>query len=140
MVEYGYDGEIVKQPVLFPVEKRIILLNHDESTLYMYDQQKTRWIHDNEKNKPVRKGEGVAIMVSDFTSPDLGWLCSKDGGNEARDGYFSNVDLIKQTENAIDILEDNFPVGNVSGLFAFDNATTHQHSTHTRSFQWNFSI
>jgi len=73
-------------------------------------------------------------MVSDFCSPDLGWLQSKDGKEEVRmlfkagkdrDGYFTNEDLLAQTEKAIELFEDNFP-GNAVAAFAFDNATTHQ--------------
>ncbi|KIJ30460.1 hypothetical protein M422DRAFT_187160, partial [Sphaerobolus stellatus SS14] len=58
---------------------RIVLLTHDESTFYANDRRKTRWIHKNEKAELVRKGEGAFITVSDFCSPDLGWLKSKDG-------------------------------------------------------------
>jgi len=35
--------------------------------------------HISEKAQPIQKGEGTSIMVSDFCSPDLGWLKSKDG-------------------------------------------------------------
>jgi len=36
-------------------------------------------MHKDEKAEPVQKGEGSSIMVSDFCSPDLGWLKSRDG-------------------------------------------------------------
>ena len=42
-----------------------------------------------------------------------------------RDEYFTNEDLLTQTEKAIELFEDNFP-GNAVAAFAFENATTHQ--------------
>ncbi|KIJ52407.1 hypothetical protein M422DRAFT_156698 [Sphaerobolus stellatus SS14] len=113
---------------------KIVLLTHDESTFYANDRRKTRWIHKDEKPEPARKGEGASIMVSDFCSPDLGWLKSKDGKEEVRiifkagknrDGYFGNEDLVKQTKHAIKLFKDNFGSTAIAA-FAFDNATTHQ--------------
>ncbi|KAF8582984.1 hypothetical protein K439DRAFT_1647402 [Ramaria rubella] len=104
------------------------------STFYANDQRKTRWVHITEKAEPVRKGEGASIMVSDFYSPDLGWLKSKDGSCEARilfkagknrDGYFDCEDFCKQTELAIELFEDNFP-GTAVAAFGFNNAPGHQ--------------
>src|SRR6266481_5396437 len=62
----------------FPSEKRVVQWTHDESTFYANDRRKSRWVHVDEKPEPVKKGEGVSIMVSNFYSPDLGWLKSKD--------------------------------------------------------------
>ncbi|KIJ55367.1 hypothetical protein M422DRAFT_151573 [Sphaerobolus stellatus SS14] len=73
-------------------------------------------------------------MVSDFCSPDLGWLKSKDGTREARilfkagknrDGYFNCDDLLAQLDLAIELFEDNFP-GTAIAAFGFDNAPGHQ--------------
>jgi len=63
----------------FPAKKRIVLVTHDESTFYANDRRKTHWVHATEMAEPVKKGEGVSLMISDFCSPDLGWLKSKDG-------------------------------------------------------------
>lgn len=63
----------------FPEQKWVVLVTHDESTFYTNDRHKTHWMHATEKPELVRKGEGSSIMVSDFCSPDLGWLKSKDG-------------------------------------------------------------
>ncbi|KIJ27259.1 hypothetical protein M422DRAFT_271572 [Sphaerobolus stellatus SS14] len=88
----------------------------------------------SEKPEPVQKGEGASIMVSDFCSPDLGWLQSKNGETEARilfkagksrDGYFSCEDLCQQIELAIEPFEDHFP-GTAIAAFGFDNAPGHQ--------------
>ncbi|KAL5499278.1 hypothetical protein ACEPAH_1796 [Sanghuangporus vaninii] len=71
-------------------------------------------------------------MVSDFCTPEAGWLKSADGSQEARvyfragknrDGYFTHKDIEKQVQNAIEIFEDRFP--ECTALFAFDNATIH---------------
>ena len=47
----------------------------------------------------------------------------KAGKNQ--DGYFSCDDLMKQVKNAIDIFEAKTN-GFATGLFAFDNAPSHQ--------------
>ncbi|KIJ31493.1 hypothetical protein M422DRAFT_266870 [Sphaerobolus stellatus SS14] len=127
---------IPTDPILhdFPQKKRVVLLTHDESTYYANDCRETRWIHKSENPTPACKGEGSSIMVSDFCSPDLGWLKSKDSTREARrlfkagknrEGYFSNEDLCAQTELAIELFEEHFP-GTAVALFAFDNAPSHQ--------------
>ncbi|KIJ50790.1 hypothetical protein M422DRAFT_159330 [Sphaerobolus stellatus SS14] len=118
-----------------PGSKRIILVTHDESTFYANDRRKNRWIHVSETPEPVRKGEGASIMVSDFCSPDLGWLKSKDGKREARilfkagknrDGYFDCDDLCKQIKTAIGLFEEHFPNKSAIAAFGFDNAPSHQ--------------
>ncbi|KAF8578583.1 hypothetical protein K439DRAFT_1648741 [Ramaria rubella] len=118
----------------FPQQKRVVLVTHDESTFYANDRCKTRWVHISEKPEPVHKGEGTSLMVSDFCSPDLGWLKSKDGSQEARvifragknrDVYFDCADLCAQTEHAIELFEDNYP-GTAVAAFGFDNAPGHQ--------------
>jgi len=135
----------------FPQQKRIVLVTHDESTFYANDCRKSRWIDESERPEPVHKGEGTSLMVSDFCSPDLGWLKSKDGlvlvaflknekltrefrsqeawvvfkAGKNRDGYFDCADLCAQTEKAIELFEDNFP-GTAMAAFGFDNAPGHQ--------------
>lgn len=81
MVLYDREGNVARWPQLasFPTDVRVILLTHDESTFYANDRRKTRWQHINEKLLPMKKGQGASIMISDFCSPDLGWLRSLDG-------------------------------------------------------------
>jgi len=97
----------------FPQKKRIVLVTHDESIFYTNCHRKTCWMHGSEKALLNPKGEGASIMVSDFCPPDLGWLWSKDGKEEAQmlfkagkdhDGYSTNEDLIIQTEKTIELL------------------------------------
>jgi hypothetical protein len=42
---------------------------------------------------------------------------------KARDGYFTNEDILKQTKRAMEILKKHFP--DEDHVFMFDNATTH---------------
>jgi hypothetical protein len=72
-------------------------------------------------------------MVTDFVSADYAWLRSPDGKQEAhvlfkagkaREGYFTNEDILQQASHAMDILEQHFP--NDKHVLLFDNATTHQ--------------
>jgi hypothetical protein len=72
------------------------------------------------------------MMVADFISADYGWLRSACGNeaactlfkaDKARDGYFTNDDILNHAKIAMDILEKHFP--NERHIFIFDNATTH---------------
>ncbi|KAF7357934.1 hypothetical protein MVEN_00839900 [Mycena venus] len=71
-------------------------------------------------------------MVSDFISANYGWLRSKDGteatrilfkAGKNREGYFTNEDILKQTNHAMDILSRDY--ADEKHVFIFDNATTH---------------
>jgi hypothetical protein len=79
MVLRDYNGEITQFPYLLPGEKQLNLITHDESTFYGNDQRRVQWMSSKETAKPIRKGEGKSIMVSDFCSPEFGWLKSEDG-------------------------------------------------------------
>ncbi|KIO30087.1 hypothetical protein M407DRAFT_69583 [Tulasnella calospora MUT 4182] len=137
MLLHDGEGKVVQVPKLpnFPHTLRVEQVAHDESTFYAHDQRKTRWIPEGESPIPAKKGEGISLMASDFCSPSLGWLRSPDGSREARllfragknrDGWFDSEDILQQTDLAIDLFEENFPLGNVIGLFCFDNAPSHQ--------------
>jgi hypothetical protein len=72
-------------------------------------------------------------MVADLVSADYGWLRSPDGKEAARvlfkagknrEGYFTNEDILKQVETAMDILEKHYP--DDDHVLIFDNASTHQ--------------
>ena len=58
---------------------RIVLVTHDESTFYANDQRQLYWAHIGQAPTPRPKGEGVSIMISDFCTPEAGWLKSADG-------------------------------------------------------------
>ena len=70
-------------------------------------------------------------MVADFISADYGWLTSPDGSEQARvlfkagkarEGYFTNDDIIKHSAAAMDILEKGYP--DEEHVLVFYNATT----------------
>lgn len=70
-------------------------------------------------------------MIADFVSPDYGWLRSPDGKQEARvlfragkarEGYFTNEDILRQASSAMDILEEHYP--DEDHILLFYNATT----------------
>jgi hypothetical protein len=109
-----------------------VIWYHDESTFYANDRRKTYWVHKDEKAIPQPKGEGASLMVADFVSADYGWLRSPDGtesarvlfrAGKARQGYFTNAEILEHAVKAMSILEKHFP--NEDHVLIFDNATTH---------------
>ncbi|EPQ61326.1 hypothetical protein GLOTRDRAFT_102921 [Gloeophyllum trabeum ATCC 11539] len=69
-------------------------------------------------------------MVADFVSADYGWLWVGEEearvlfrAGKARDGYFTNDDILAHAETAMNILDKHFP--DEDHVFMFDNATTH---------------
>ena len=112
--------------------RHTILWFNDQCIFYQNDRRKFRWVHVSEKPVPLPKGEGISLMVSDFISADYGWLRSPDGEESARvlfrpganrEGYFTNEDVLRQVDNAMDILQKYYP--NDDHIFIFDNATIH---------------
>lgn len=63
------------------------------------------------------------LQINTDTSYRETQVVFKAGKNQ--DGYFSCDDLMKQVKNAIDIFEAKTN-GFATGLFAFDNAPSHQ--------------
>ena len=71
-------------------------------------------------------------MVANLVSADYGWLHSPDGkasvqvlfkAGKNQDGYFTNEDIVKQAEAAMDIVSKHYP--DEDHVFAIDNVTTH---------------
>ena len=124
-------GRLVDPSSPLPI-RHTILWFHDQCIFYQNDRRKYRWVHASEKPTPLPKGEGISLMVSDFISADYGWLQSPDGTESARvlfrpganrEGYFTNEDMLRQVDNAADILRKFYP--NDDHIFIFDNATIH---------------
>lgn len=93
---------------------------------------------------PQPKGEGASLMVADFVSADYGWLHSPDRQEDARvllkvgksrEGYFTNKDVLKQTQTAMDILQAHYP--NKDHILIFDNAATHLKRPDKALSAWN---
>jgi len=74
MRRYDRDGNIDKLPELQEGERAIREVTHDESTFYANDRRKQGYWHSDEVKKPVRKDDGVSIMVADFLTPEIGRL------------------------------------------------------------------
>ena len=105
---------------------------HDESIFQGNDRRTLRWWHKSETAKPYTKGEGPSLMVSDFFSPDHGFLHAPDGSASSRvlfkpgkdrDGYWASENVIAHAESAMDIITKHFPFS--SHTLYFDNAPNH---------------
>ena len=112
--------------------REVIVWFHDETIFYAHDRRKKGWYHKDTPAKPYAKGEGASFMVADFVSAKFGWLRSPDGTRSARrvmrpgknkDGYFTNVDICEQADEAIAILYEFYPQYEHSLIY--DNASTH---------------
>jgi hypothetical protein len=73
------DGQVSDELIGFPVTQIgcfcLILVTHDESTFYVNDCRKTKWVHATEAAVAEAKGEGVSLMVSDLVVPEWGRSC-----------------------------------------------------------------
>ena len=115
-----------------PYNKKIVVWFHDKSTFYANDHHKKWWCHVMETAAPKPKGEGLSLMVAHFVSADYGWLQSPDGKETAcvhfkagknREGYFTNENILEQTQTAMDLANKLYP--DDKHVFIFDNTTTH---------------
>ena len=124
-----YPGHI---PELYPGEKPLIQIHHDESTFYANADQAKYW-SDGTINTLKQKSLGQAIMVSDFIEK-YGSDYLRHINEEARlllemntDGYFNNDLLLKQVDKVIKVFKDKYP--HAQALFLFDNAPSHKKYT-----------
>lgn len=129
----GSDMEDEERPTLQPGERVVVFWYHDESTFYAHDRRQAQWVGQDDSPVPYAKGEGVSMMVADFVSAEYGWLRSPDGAEtarvifragKARDGYFTNDDIVSQAKIAMDILTKHYP--DEDHVLIYDNATTHR--------------
>ena len=83
MYSYDNDGNRKEDLTGFPVPPgqrfRLILVTHDESTFYETDRRKILWTNLSDKAVPLKKGEGVSLMPSEFLTVEWGRLQSEDG-------------------------------------------------------------
>jgi hypothetical protein len=136
---WSLDGKLEVVPpaqsigIAHPADQRTVVWFHDESTFYENDRQKKRWVNVSETAVPRAKGEGASLMIAEFVLADYGWLRSPDNTESARvlfragknrEGYFTNENILEQTQKAIDIAKKYYP--DDEHVFVFDNATTHQ--------------
>ncbi|KAG2058716.1 hypothetical protein BDR06DRAFT_1003904 [Suillus hirtellus] len=116
----GHEREDVKQDDLTvedistysdPFGCHVVIWFHDESTFYANDRRRNRWVHKMESAVPQPKGEGASLMVADFVA------------GKARNGYFTNENIVAHAAKAMEILEKNYP--DEHHVLVFNNATTH---------------
>ncbi|KAG0696145.1 hypothetical protein DFH29DRAFT_984723 [Suillus ampliporus] len=69
---------------------------HDESTFNAHDYWQKRWVHKDEKSKPLPKGEGLSFMIAEFESAHILFCVGK-----AQDGYFTNDEIIQHAKKAM---------------------------------------
>jgi len=115
-----------------PDIRHTVIWYHDKSVFYANDRRMIQWVGEDETAVPWPKGEGASLMVTDFVSADYGWLRSPNGEEstwvllkvgKSREGYFTNKDVLRQTQRAMDILQAHNP--HEDHVFIFDNAATH---------------
>lgn len=115
-------------PLLENDEKRVIIIVHDESTVYANDFKKVVW--NEEGLKQIRpKSCGKSIMISAFCCECHGIICGDQKSyvlfeaGKSRQGYWCNKDLVQQFANVIPIFKDLHPDCDL--VFAFDNSQNH---------------
>ena len=127
-----WDNDGLQEEGPRPLGRRTIAWFHDESVFYAHDRRRKAWYHKDAPAKLYAKGDGASLMVADFVSADFGWLRSQDELRSARkllrpgknwDGYFSSEDILKQADEAMNILLDEYPEFN--HVLIYDNASTH---------------
>jgi hypothetical protein len=121
MQEYsGINMEIVIPPDLLDEEKRVVLVTHDESTFYCNEGKPLMWM-ENGKNKLLPKCKGTSLMVSGyscdchcfFNNGVLKSYTTFEAGI-AREGRFTNKDLVAQFNLIVPMIKDLHPDCDIS--------------------------
>lgn len=133
-------------PLPPPGQKRLVIIDHDESTFYANDDESRAWGEPGSHYiKP--KGKGSSIMVSDFIDElngplrltDEEFARSKESKpglqqearfllecGENRDGYWDSKKFLLNVEAAAKIAEIKYPAESYDLLWLFDNAPSHK--------------
>ena len=134
---YTYSGDdmSIKTPPtnLKEGEKPLVLITHDESTLYANDGKKFMWT-ESKKKVLLPKSNGTSIMISGFVCECHGFMKGIIDGTElksyklfeagvAREGWFTNDDLVQQLKDVLPLVKALHPDDDL--LFGFDNSMTH---------------
>ena len=80
------------------VERRLVLVSHDESTTQANDGRKKSWVHENE-HALKKKGAGRGIHQSDVICSTMGWLGAASQSLEYGknyEGYWNGELFVKQ--------------------------------------------
>ena len=100
IVEYmvGEVGKERKKPVENYVERRLVLVSHNESTTQANDGKKKSWVCENE-HALKKKGVGRGIHQSDVICSTMGWLKAASQSLEYGknyEGYWNGELFVKQ--------------------------------------------
>jgi hypothetical protein len=100
IVEYvvGDVAREVVKPVENFVERRLVLVSHDESTTQANDGKGKSWVHENE-HPLKKKGLGRGIHQSDVICSTIGWLKLASQSLEYGknyEGYWNGELFVKQ--------------------------------------------
>ena len=100
IVEYVV-GDVVKEKEKLAenyIERRLVLVSHDESTTQANDGKKKSWVHENE-HALKKKGVGRGIHQSDVICSTVGWLKAASQSLEYGknyEGYWNGELFVKQ--------------------------------------------
>jgi hypothetical protein len=122
--------EVVIPPTLADGEKEVVLITHDECIIYSNDSTKLVWTIDGEGIlRP--KSNGRSLHISGFACACHGFCRTDDRSSykiikpgKNADGYWSNKDLIKQLNDEVFQLIEEFHPGK-DLIFSFDNSANH---------------
>ena len=100
IVEYmiGDVGREKEKLVENYVERRLVLVSHDESTTQANDGKKKSWVHKNE-HALKKKGVGRGIHQSDVICSTVGWVKAVSQSLEYGknyEGYWNRELFVKQ--------------------------------------------
>lgn len=68
--------EVVVEPKLSAVQKKLVLVTHDEPTFYANDGKQEIWLSEGE-NVLRKKGPGLSITINEFQCACHGTMRSK---------------------------------------------------------------
>jgi hypothetical protein len=125
-----YDSKLTPiEPTLAEGERKLVLITHDESTFYCNEGKKFFWL-ENGKRKILPKSKGQSLMISGFVCNCHGFMSNGTKHSYilfragiARDGWYTNADLIKQFKSCTELFKELHPDCDI--LMAFDNSMTH---------------
>lgn len=103
LVEYVVGGVAKEKEKLVEnyVERRLVLVSHDESTTQANDGKKMSWVHEKE-HALKKKGAGRGIHQSDVICSTVGWLKAASQSLEYGknyEGYWNGELFVKQVRH-----------------------------------------
>ena len=127
------DELIAEIPINSNGEKVVVIITHDEMTVYSNECKSCVWM-ENGKQKMVKKTKGKSIMVSGFCCDCHGFFSGEVDGvylksyeffeaGKGRDGWYNNDDLVKFLIKIAPLIRSKHPDMDI--VLAFDNSMSH---------------